>query len=528
MKRRDFLTGTAGVALARSALAQPAVGGKAKTLIHVPQANLTSLDPVWTTALVTRNYAAMVFETLYGRDEKLDPKPQMVENHVVEDNGLRWTMSLRNGLLFHDGTPVLARDCVASLLRWMKRDAIGQTIADRMDALEAPDDKTIVFRLNKPFASLPYALAKTQPTPVIMPERLAKTDPFKQIPEVIGSGPFRWVANEYVAGNLAVFARFDRYNPRPEPASFAAGGYRVMVDRVEWRIIPDSATAANALVTGEVDWLDSPLPDLLPVLRKASGVVVGPIDIYGTFGGLRPNHLHAPTANEGVRRAMLAAIDQVEVMTAVMGEEKSLYRAPVGFFLPGTPSANDAGMDWVRRRRGTDEVKAMLKQAGYGGERVVLMHPTDQTFYDAMSSVVASSLRRVGINLDEQSLDWGTVVQRRASREPLDKGGWSLFPYGAPAAEYRDPVFAANLRGNGKNAWFGWPSDERMESMRNAWMSSTDTAERKRLDAEIQARAFETVPFIPLGQYLPPSAWRSNLAGLLKGAVPVFWNVTKS
>jgi peptide/nickel transport system substrate-binding protein len=528
MKRRSFLACAATAALARPSLAQPAVGGKARTLTYVPQANLTSLDPVWTTALVTRNCAAMIFETLYGRDEKLDPKPQMVEGHQVENNGLRWTMRLRDGLLFHDGTPVLARDCVASLLRWMKRDPIGQTIAARMDALEAPDDRTIVFRLNKPFASLPYALAKTQPTPVIMPERLAKTDPFKQIPEAIGSGPFRFVANEYVAGNLAVFAKFDRYNPRPEPASFAAGGYRVMVDRVEWRIIPDAATAANALATGEVDWLDAPLPDLLPMLRKASGVTVGPIDIYGTFGGLRLNQLQGPTANPGVRRAMLAAIDQVEVMTAVMGDEKSLYHAPVGFFLPGTPSANDAGMDAVRKRHSTDDIKAMLKQAGYGGERVVLMHPTDQTFYDAMSSVVASSLRRVGINLDEQSLDWGTVVQRRTSKEPLDKGGWSLFPYGAPAAEYRDPIFATNLRGNGKDAWFGWPSDEKVEAMRTAWMDSNDEAERKRLDAEIQARAFETVPFIPLGQYLPPSAWRSNLTGLLKGAVPVFWNVSKA
>ncbi len=528
MKRRALLAGAAAVAISRPSLAQPAVGGKAKTLIHVPQANLTSLDPVWTTALVTRNFAAMVFETLYGRDEALDPKPQMVEGHQVEDNGLRWTMRLRDGLLFHDGEKVLARDCVASLQRWMKRDAIGQTIAERMDALEAPDDRTLVFRLRKPFASLPYALAKTQPTPVIMPERLAKTDPFKQVAEVVGSGPFRFVANEFVAGNLAVFAKFDRYNPRPEPASFAAGGYRVLVDRVEWRIIPDAATAANALARGEVDWLDSPLPDLLPMLRKASGVTVGPIDIYGTFGGLRPNCLQGPTSNDAIRRAMLASIDQVEVMTAVMGDQSNLYRAPVGFFLPGTPSANDAGMNAVRKRPSTDEIKAMLKQAGYGGERVVLMHPTDQTFYDAMSSVVASSLRRAGINLDEQSLDWGTVVQRRTSREPLDKGGWSLFPYGAPAAEYRDPVFATNLRGNGKDAWFGWPSDDKIEALRTAWMDSNDESEKKRLDTQIQTRAFETVPFIPLGQYLPPSAWRNNLSGILKGAVPVFWNVSKA
>ncbi|MCX7380674.1 MAG: ABC transporter substrate-binding protein [Alphaproteobacteria bacterium] len=528
MRRRGFLGATAATLATKGALAQPAIGAKATTLIHVPQANLTSLDPVWTTAVVTRNFAHMVFETLYGRDENLNPMPQMVEGHQVSDGGKRWTMRLRDGLLFHDGSKVLARDCVASLKRWMVRDPIGQTIAERLDALEAPDDRTLVWRLSKPFASLPYALAKTQPSPAIMPERLALTDPYKQVPEVIGSGPFRFVADEFVTGSRAVMARNERYSPRPEPASYAAGGYRVLVDRVVWQIIPDPATAANALASGEVDWVDSPLPDLLPMLRRQSGVTVGVLDNYGTFGALRPNHLHGATANPGVRRAMLAAIDPVEVMTAVMGEDRDLYRAPVGYFLPGTPSANEAGMDAVRKRPDTAAIKAMLKAAGYAGERVVLMHPTDQTFYNAMSLVVAQSLQRVGINLDDQAMDWGTVVQRRTSKEPLEKGGWSLFPAGYPAAEYRDPLFATNIRGNGAGAWFGWPNDPAIEAMRSTWMDSTDEAERKRLDADIQRRAFETVPFIPLGQYMPPAAWRKNLSGLLKGPVPVFWNVTKT
>jgi peptide/nickel transport system substrate-binding protein len=526
MRRRHLLAGSAAIAAAHATLARPALGNQTKTLIHVPQANLTSLDPVWTTAVVTRNSAHLLFETLYGRDENLNPKPQMVEGHLVEDGGKRWTMRLREGLLFHDGERVLARDCVASLRRWMVRDPIGQTIAARLDALEAPDDRTIVFRLNKPFASLPYALAKTQPSPVIMPERLATTDPYKQVQEIVGSGPFQWVANEYVPGSRAVYAKFDRYSPRDEPASYAAGGYRVLVDRVEWNIIPDAATAASALINGEVDWVDQPLPDLLPRLRRARGVTVGQIDLFGTFGALRPNQLHGPTANPGIRRAMMAAIDQVEVMTAVMGEDHSLWRAPVGYFLPGTPSANDAGMENLRRRS-TDEIKAMLAEAGYNGERVVFMHPTDQTFYDAMASVATAAFRKVGINVDDQSMDWGTVVQRRTSMEPLEKGGWSIFPAGYPAAEYRDPVFASNLRGNGRRAWFGWPEDPEMEAMRDRWMESTDEAELQRLNQQVQARAFETVPFIPLGQYLPSAAWRSNLSGILKGPVPVFWNVTK-
>jgi peptide/nickel transport system substrate-binding protein len=520
MKRRAFLA-TSALALAR-----PAIGGQTSTIVHVPQGNLVTLDAVFTTAQVTRNAAAMVFETLFGRDEKLDPKPQMLDGVLVEDNGSRWTMHLRDGLLFHDGTPVLARDCVASLRRWMRRDGIGQTVADRMDDLTAKDDKTLVWRLKKPFAALPNALAKTQNTPSIMPERLAATDPFKQIPEAIGSGPFRYVPDEYVSGHRAVFAKFDKYTPRPEPASFAAGGYRVLVDRVEWQIIPDPATAANALVTGSVDWLDSPLPDLLPMLKSKSDVVVAPVDIYGTFGGLRPNFLQGPTTNPGVRRAMLAAIDQVDVMTAVMGGDPSLFRAPTGFFIPGAASATDAGMN--RKRLTDDEIKAMLKQSGYAGERIVYMHPTDQIYYDAMSSVAVAEFRKIGLNIDEQATDWGTVVERRASKEALDKGGWSLFPYGSPAADYQDPIFATNLRGNGKGAWYGWPDDAKAEALRNRWLDSADSAERHRLDAEIQLNAFDTVPFIPLGQYLPPAAYRKNLTGILKGAVPVFWNVTKS
>ena len=527
MKRRSLLA-AAGASVASRAIAQPAIGGRARTLIHVPQSNLTSLDPVWTTAAATRNHAHLVFETLYGRDSKLNAHPQMLEGHRVEDGGLRWTMKLREGLRFHDGEPVLARDCVASIRRWIKRDQIGLSIEARLDSLEATDDRTLVWRLKKPFAALPYALCRHQPSCVIMPERLALTDPYKQVPEMVGSGPFRFVADEYVAGSRIVYARNDRYLPRDEPVDYCAGGYRVLVERVEWRIIPDAATASNALVTGEVDWIEQPLPDLLARLRRAAGVVVAPTDIYGTFAALRFNHLHAPTNNPAIRRAMLAAVNQTDVMTAMMGDAKELYRAPVGYFLPGTPSENDAGMDAVRVRKTPEQVRAMLKDAGYNGERIVLLHPTDQTFYDAASHVVLDAFRRVGLNIDDVTTDWGTVVQRRANREPLDRGGWSLFPHGLPAAEYRDPIFASTLRGNGLGGFFGWPTDAVAEELRDRWIDSTDAAEQKRLDGEIQARAFQTVPFIPLGQYFPPAAWRSTLTAPQKGVVPVFWGVAKA
>jgi peptide/nickel transport system substrate-binding protein len=532
MKRRNFLAaaaagaGTAAIGLKRPALAQAA---GTRTLIFVPQANLTSLDPIWTTATVTRNYAFLVFDTLYGLDAQLKPFPQMAEGHVIDDDGKRWTIKLRDGLVWHDGQKVLARDCVASLNRWMKRDALGQTVADRTESLEAPDDRALVFRLKKPFAALPFALAKTQPSPpVIMPERIAATDPYKQITEVVGSGPFRFVKDEYVSGSLTVFAKFDGYQPRQETPSFTTGAKRAMVDRVEWRVIPDAATAASALQNGEVDWLEMPLPDLIPQLKKARGVVVDRLDPYGLYPVLRPNHLIAPTNNRGLRQAILAAIDPVEVMQSFMGEDARTYNAPIGCFLPGTPSANTAGMDRLGGKKSVADIKAMIKDSGYAGERILLMHPTDQPFYDAMCQVVAAKLKGVGLNIDDASMDWGTVTQRRASKEPLDKGGWSLFTASFPAVDYLDPLAAPGLRGNGGKAWFGWPTNAKIETLREQWLDSTDPVEQKRLATAIQDEAFTEALYVPLGQYFQSAAWRSNISGFLKGPVPIFWNVAKS
>ena len=526
MKRRIFLQATAATGLA---LARPAIAQGVKPLIFVPQGNLASLDPVWTTATVTRNYAMMVFETLYGMDSKLNPRPQMAEGHTVEADGKRWTIELRDGLVFHDGTKVTAADCVASLTRWMKRDAVGQILASRLEALEAPDDRTLVFRLTKPFAALPYALAKTQPSPaVIMPARIAATDPFKQFTEVVGSGPFKFEPKEYNSGSRAVFTKFAAYKPREDTPDFTAGARRALVERVEWKIIPDASTAVHALTSGEVDWIEQPLPDLLPLLRKNKDVVVDRLDPYGLYPVARLNSLQGPTANRGVRQAILAAVNPVEAMQAVMGEDSGGYHAPVGVFLPGTESANTAGMDRLGGKKPVEEIKAMLKAAGYAGEKLVLLHATDQPFYDAMSQVLAATMKKIGINVDDQAMDFGTVVQRRASKEPIDKGGWSMFCASFPAVDYLDPLAAPAARGNGAKAWFGWPDDPKLEALHDSWMASTDPAERKRLATALQDEVFTDVPYVPLGQYFPSSAWRAKITGFLKGPVPIFWNLAKA
>ena len=526
MLRRTLL-GAAGAAavLPRIAIGQTA---GARTLVFVPQANLTSLDPIWTSATVTRNYGYMVFDTLFGTDDALVPRPQMAEGSTTEDGGRRWTIRLRDGLVFHDGTPVLARDCVASLQRWMKRDSLGGSVAALLDALEAPDDRTLVFRLKRAFPPLLSALAKSQPSPaMIMPERIAKTDPFKQITEVVGSGPFRFLADEYVAGSRAVFARHDGYKPREDAPSSLAGGKRVFVDRVEWRIIPEAGTAANALRSGEIDWLEMPIPDLIPSLKRSKDVVVGKLDPYGLYPVLRFNTLQGPTANQALRQAILAAINPREVMQAVMGDDASSYNAPIGCFLPGTPSATDAAMDRVGGTRPMAELRAMVKASGYDGEPLAVLHPTDQPFYDAMTQVCIGTMKDIGLKVDEASMDWGTVVQRRISKEPLNKGGWSTFCTAFPALDYMDPLSGPGLRGTGAAADYGWPTDPAIEELRTRWIYATDPAERKLLVGAIQTQAFTTAAQVPLGQYFQSAAWRSNITGHLKAQPPLFWNVKK-
>jgi peptide/nickel transport system substrate-binding protein len=523
MKRRSLLAGAAAATLAR-----PSLAGRSQTLSMVPQVALNSIDPVWTSSQIARNMGYMVFDQLYGRDEAMNARPQMVESDLVEDGGRRWTLRLRENLWWHDGEKVLARDCVASLKRWMKRNPAGGALEARLDAIETTDDRTFVLRLNKPYPHLRMLLSQFIIPPVMMPERLALTDPFKQIPEAIGSGPFRWLADEHVLASHAAFARFDRYVPRDEPSSYTAGGHRVLLDRVEWKMIPDPQTAANALITGEVDWMEIPLPDLIPLLKKTPGIVTGNLDAYGQILFMRPNHTLYPTSDPAIRHAMMAAIDQKEVMAAVMGGDPGNAIAPIGFLQSGKPEVDEAGMGAVRVRHTSQEVKAMLDKAGYKGERLVLLHPSDHIYYNPTSAVVSQLLSECGFNIDDQVMDWATVQSRRTSREPLTNGGWSIFCTVVPVPDYRDPLLAAFIRGNGAKGWFGWAEDAGMEEIYDAWLETTDPAEQTKLERDYQLEAFKFLPFIPLGRYLQTSAWRDNVRGIPKGPSAVFWNIEKT
>ncbi len=372
--------GRRGFLAAGAALAAPRISAAAgqRVLKFVPQADLAAVDPVFSSAYVTRNHGYLVFDTLYGMDEHYRPQPQMAAGHTLDDDGKTWIFTLRDGLKFHDGTPVLGRDAAASIKRWGRRDTYGQAVMAAADEIDAPTDKTIRFRMKKRFPLLPNALAKAPSyMPCIMPERLAQTDGAKQVTEVVGSGPYRFLASERVQGAHFAYERFADYLPRTDgTASFTAGPKVAMFDRVEWQILPDPATASAALQKGEVDWWEQPTIDLQPVLRQNGDTIVDITDPTGVIGTLRMNCLQPPFNSPAIRRALLSAVNQDDFMIAIVGNDTSMWRNRVGVYCPASPMANDAGID-VLSKHDFAAAKKALASAGYNNEPVVLLAPTD-------------------------------------------------------------------------------------------------------------------------------------------------------
>ena len=522
MKRRSLLTAAA------ASLAAPRIGRAAgsTTMRFIPESDVTIVDPIWTTATVTRNHGYLVFDTLYGQNDAFAMEPQMVEGHTIEDDGKLWRLTLREGLRFHDGEPVRAQDVVPSIKRFAARDAFGRALMDATAELRAASDRVVEFRLNHPFPLLPNALGKSGTImPAIMPERLAVTDPNKQVTEMVGSGPFVFVTDEHVSGSRVVYRKFGGYVPRPTGSpSFTAGPKRVHIDRVEWQVVPDPATALSALMNGEVDWWQEITPDQLPMLHTGRMMASRQLDPGGGIGVLRFNELFAPFNNPAIRRALLGAIDQSEFMTAVAGDDRTLWKDRVGVFSPGTPMATEAGIEVLTSPRDLNRVRQAIKDAGYKGERVAIMTPANYPTTNPLGVVAADVMTRVGLNVDLQSLDWGTVVQRRASRNTIDKGGWSAFVTYLNGTNNFDPAGQLGIRGNGDKAWFGWPDAPKLEEARDAWFTAPDLAGQKAACERLQLQFWQDVPYLPLGALYPTTAYRRGVTGMRSG-FPQFYDI---
>ena len=512
--------------LAGTVLVQPATAQE-KTITAVMHSGLRVLDPIITTAHITRNHAYMIYDVLVAVDESFTPQPQMAD-WTISDDKLVYTFTLREGLKFHDDKPVTAADAVASLKRWGKRDSGGQLIFDVTESLEATDDRTIVWTLKDPFPALLDTVGKQSAVPpFIMPERVANTSPDEAITEYIGSGPFVFVEDEYQPGVSVTYRKFEDYVPREGEPSWMAGAKVVNVDQVKWVTMPDAQTSINALLSGEIDYLEQVQIDLLPLLDASEDVVVETRDDLGyqTIG--RMNFKYPPFDNVKIRQAALKALNQQDVLGTMIGNPE-YYTVCGAIFGCGTPLGDESGAESLISGGDQEGARKLLEEAGYDGTPVVLMQPTDVTSLIKQPVVAAQALREAGFNVDMQPMDWQTLVTRRASQAPPSEGGWNLFFTNWMVPEINSPLISPMLNGRGDQAWFGWPKDDELEALRAEFIAA-DTAEKQReVAVRIQKHTLENVIYIPLGQYASPQARSKKLTGMIPSPVPVFWSIEKA
>jgi peptide/nickel transport system substrate-binding protein len=514
----------AAAACAALVASSPAVAQK-KIIRSVPIGSLKIIDPIWTTAYITRNHAYMVWDTLFALDANNVPQPQMVDTWTVSDDKLTYTFKLRDGLMWHDNAPVRAADCVASLKRWAAKDGMGLALSEFTAGIEAIDDKTFKLTLKQPVGFVLDALGKIDSNvPFMMPERIAKTDPNTQITEVIGSGPFRFVKEEFVPGSKVVYEKFEGYVPRKEPASQAAGGKVVKIDRVESVYLPDAAVATAALAKGEIDLLESPSEDLMRTVEKNPNIVIEPNDPLGYQLFLVINHLHPPFDKKEARQALMWGIKQTDYLAAVIGDPKR-YQACPAVFGCGGPGESRLGGEALA---GFDpaKAKAMLTGAGYDGRALIVMDPADNSVLHPAALVIAQTLRKMGAMVDLQAMDWSTLTQRRASKEPPGQGGWNLFSTNATLTGIGNPLLHTYVR-NCEQAWYGWPCDKKIVELTRQWALEVDSAKRKQITDELQKAHMENVTYVPLGQYRSIIAYRKDLSGVIRAPALFYWNIEK-
>ena len=513
MRRRDMLKLSAGAAM----LAAPHIvrAERERTLKFVPIPDLTSLDPVGSPNRASHNHGYLVFDTLYGLDETFTAQPQMAEGHTVENKGTLWTMRLREGLRFHDGTPVLARDAVASIRRFAARDAFGKSLMAVTSELSAPDDRTVRFHLTKPFPHLLAALAGSSTTmPCIMPERLAATDPFRQVTEIVGSGPYRFLPAEFNSGVRSAYERFVEYVPRSEGTqSYTAGPKVAHFDRVEWRSIGDAASRSPRYCRVKlIGWIhQAPIRCRCSCETPASRWRSG-----NSLDQLRPcaSTIFLTFDNPAIRRALLGAIDQADVMNAVAGTDRTYWHDRIGLFDPSSPLANQAGIERISGPRDYDKVKRDLKEAGYRGEPIVVLGVSGNSYNVSISQVGSDQLRKAGMNVDLQIMDFGTLVRRRMSKEPPEKGGWNIFFTILDGLFNDTPATNYAIRGDRKSGLEGWPDSPKLEALREAWLNAQDANAQRQIGVQMQLQMWQDVPYIPMGHWVRSTAHRRNIVDL--------------
>ena len=507
------------------------VQAQEKVLRAVLHADVRTLDPFWTTQTIAGIHGMLVYDTLFGNDQDMRPRPQMVDKHDISADRKTYTFTLRDGLKFHDGSPVTTKDVIASLRRWSARDPSGQRLISFTEKLEAIDDMTFRLTLREPYGMVLESLGKSGTSvPIIMREKEALVDPNTQITEAIGSGPFRFAKDQWVPGSKAVYLKNSDYVPRPgnDPPSGFAGSKIPKVDRIELVWISDGQTAMSALINGEIDLYEQPSIDFIPTLLRGRGVKImktGKID--SLFGLIRLNHLHPPFNNIKARQAMYHLVNQEDFLRAVVGDPE-YYTVCHGLIVCGSPLANDGGSAMLKEYNPKKALQ-MFKEAGYKGEPITVLQATDHVTITPATQVLVQAMREAGLNVDAQAMDWGSVVSRRARKEPPAQGGWNIFVTTSGGINGSDPVLHTWIGAACDKGLFGWPCDPEVEKLRNAYGLAQTEEERKKAARDLQTRALEQVVYVPFGQWTQPLAYRADR---IEGIVPntglvVLWNISK-
>jgi peptide/nickel transport system substrate-binding protein len=526
ISRRQVVRGAAGAAGSAIVLGAPAIHAQKdhQTLRFVAQADLRVFDPMWQTAYITRNHGYLVYDTLFGTDENLQVKPQMVERTTVSSDGMKYTFTLRDGLRWHDGQPVLSEDCVESLKRWGKKDRFGQLLMAHTGKILPVDKRTFTLELEAPFSFVLEALGKpSSNVPFMMPARIASTSPDEQIKEIVGSGPFKFARDEWHPGEQVVYLRNPDYVPREETPSGSTGGKRVYLDKVIWRYLPDPWDAAEALAAGGVDWWDEPPLDFIPKIEQNPDLQTFLIDPLGMQGWLRPNWLHPPFDNKKARQALLHMMDQVTYLAYAVGQSE-YYRPCYSVFACGSPYTTRIGAPPIVEHDLT-KARQLVQESGYDGRPIVVLQPYDRPIMNAAAVVTRQRLESIGFRVILKAMDWSTYLVTRASKEPPDKGGWNLIHSWWQAADVANPAVHFGVSGAGPRAWFGWPEVPQLENLVTDWVRATDEPKRLRLADEVQRIALSEVTYVPWGEWSQPTAFRRSVRDVLKFAAPVFWNV---
>ena len=523
--RRSLLKVSAA-ALAAGMMPRIARAQSSKVIRAVMHAPLRATDPLINTAWTGRNHGLNIYDTLFSTDSKFQVRPQMVEAYQVSADKLTYTFRLRSGLKFHDGAPVTSADVIPSLQRWTKRDTMGSRMMGFVAELKPVDERTFQMVLKSPYGQVLQTLAKPSSImPFIMPARLAAQAPDQPVTEFVGSGPFRFIASEFRPGNRAVYERNADYVSRDEPSDGLAGGKIVKIDRYEWISMPDFQTAANALINKEIDFLEAAPHDILPSLIAAKDVTVADYNPLGFMSVVRMNWLTEPFNKQEIRQAVMYASDQADWLDAQVGNPE-YYQASAAMFGVTTPLASEVGWN---TKPDIARAKDLLKKGGYKGEKVVMLQGTDSPLLSGSSTVTAQKLRAVGMNVEVQTMDWGSLLARRVKQDSTANGGWSMTHWVTTTTELMNPLASTVLDTRGKNGgFFGWPEDTEIESLRNKFALEPEAAAQKTVAEAIQKRAYDVMTHIPGGQFRQPVSHSKALKDIVRAPAPLFWNVEKT